>query len=355
MARIIALLTAVVTLSAAQAIPNPKYKLYYLDSTHNVCCIGISANGGIVAHPQKLTSGGGYDVYSVSPDNTQVFACKQIGLKWGDTPVYKCFLEVRGRLSGRILGALTAEPTPTADWSSRKKYLIVTVPQEEMIHSIVYSLERRKIVCDTRDWVSDICEDQAYAFALEDQGEDETSPAWVRILDMRTGQTTNVAQVNFGMPGEAQYVWFGKTHKFAFIDIKGRLCAGEVRRGKSGPLVKKSMLTKNGNCADLRYIRGKGIYFSQKTGKTTSAYYSNDLNDLRTLNKTAILPARHKQSFPEAQHKKGRIYSPDNRLYATWDPGKPGDVGTVRIYNGSEHLLATARGRTPTWSGGSQD
>ena len=351
MKRMLALLIATLTLSAAHAAKNQNYTLYYLDKTRNVCSVEVSATKKLPTHPHRLTSGGGYDGYSVSPDGNQVFGCKQIGVKYDEFLVFKCYLEKSGRRQERIPGTVMAdEYPPSADWSPHKKYLIVSVPgQAELSQTIIYSVERHKIVCDTMDLVPDFSGDQAYSFALQDMGDGDNDPSWLRLLDMRTGKMTKVAQVNFGVYGDPrQNVWFGKSHKFAFIDMKGNVVAGEALHSKSGPTAKKRMLTKNGGCTDLRYVPGRGIFFVQKSGNTANAYYSSDL---RRLTRAAALPVGHVEPRTGSQLA-GRVYSPDNRLYATVESDVPGKMGTIKVYDKSGHLVDVARGTRPRWRGG---
>jgi hypothetical protein len=346
---IIAFLVAAATLVTANAAQNPKYKLYYLDKTRNVCVVGIGSDGTPVTHFQKLTSGGGYDGYSVSPNNTQVFGWKQIGIWPEGYSVCKCFLEKNGKLSGRIAGKLLTDGKPWADWSPKNKYLIVKVPQEVTTQTIIYSLEKRKIICDTMDLLPDFCEDQDYSFVLQDRGDSDNSSAKLSILDMKTGKFVNLGQVTFGMSGgPSQSVWFGKSHRFAFIDYNGNLNAGEVYRSKSLPFTKKWMLAKNGKCSDLRYIHGKGIYFKQKTRRTTTAYCSNDL---RTLSKTTLLPAHRYETPFEPPIEENKVYSPDRLLCASLVGVKPGGTETIRIRNSKGQFVRVAIGTSPKWKG----
>lgn len=351
MKRVIALLLVTLALSAATAAPGANYRLYYLDKTRNVSSVDIIAGKVLAQQPRRLSSAGGYDGYSVSPDENLVFGWKQIGLQYEQFGLFKCFLEKSGKPQGRILGIQSTEYSPSADWSPQCKHLIVRIPGQVEMGTIVYSLERRKLVIDTTDLLPDFCSDQAYSFVLEDVGDLDNSPAWLRILDMRTGKMTKLAQVNNGVYGDgAHYVWFGKSHRFAFIDFKGNVIAGEVSRGRSEPAVKKWALTNNGNCDDLRYVPGRGIYFIQEIGKTTTAYHCGNL---RALKGTETLPVQRYENAPRNVYE-GKAYSPDNLLYAAVETGKPGEVGTIKVYDKSGRYLGSVKGTRPRWRGGEQ-
>jgi len=346
------LLIAILTLSAAHAVPKSKYTLYYLDKHRNVVAVGFNANAGIVVKSRQLTTGGGYQGYSVSPDGRQVFAWKQISPEDAPFPVFDCFLEKDGKLQGKILGKKLGDEFPTAVWLPGNNYLIVTISEQVEIDSIVYSIKRHRIIYDTEDQLTGFSSDQSYSFVLQDKGDEDNSPSWLRVLDMKTGKTTKVAQVNFGLMGDpVQSVWFGDSHRFAFIDIKGKLYTVGVGHDKSSPIITKTMLTKNGGCAALRYIPGKGIYFTQKIGKTTKIYCSKDL---RTLNQTAVLPAA-RTAQPTFTERDGLVYSSDGKLHVDIKTGYSEEIGMITVNNISGGYVDVGMGRKPNWKNGKQN
>ena len=242
--------------------------------------------GSAVAQSGRLALEG----RSVAPGGRYVFTWKQIGLKYGEFPVYKCFLKKDGRSLGSVLGQVLADGEPEPTWSPHLRYLIVEFPHQVEEETYVYSLQRNRTVCHTWDLLTGMSADERYTFILEDRGDDDNSPAWLRVMDLQTGKAVKVAQVNFGMYGDPfQCVWFGNTSKLAFIDVKGDAWTAEVVNGPSEPSVSKRRLVGNGHCDDLRYIPGKGVYFIQKTGRSLTPYYSSDL---RSVRKGALLPAK---------------------------------------------------------------
>jgi hypothetical protein len=363
MKRILTLLAALVSISAAQAEQNPKYTLYYLDKTRNVVSVGISADGKAVSTTRKLTSKGGYDGYCVSPDGNQVFGWRKIRRGQWFGAVYSLFLERNGRTQEKIPGTWGATSGFRAGWSPQNKHLIVSIDQTVgcivETETIIYSLERRKVVCDTRDsFYREFSDDEAYLFVLGAIVDAEDNPAWrdgacwLSVMDMETGRMTKVVQVNSDAirGGPLQSMWLGKSHKFAFINYRGKLSAGEASRGKSRPLLNKWALAKNGQCSDLHYVAGMGIYFTKKIGKTSTAYYSRDL---QTLSKTAVLPSRQAAALSWTQTPEGEIYSPDKVPYAAIKNDEPDKIGMIKIYDKSGGFLADiAQGTKPKWRGG---
>lgn len=345
------LTAAALALCALHACADTGHKLYYLDESRNVCVVAIGTSGKPTSTPKRLTSGGGYHGYSVSPDRTQVVAWKQIGVKYGEFPVYKFFLEKEGKPQGKILGPVMGCSSPWASWSAGCRHLIVNVPQQVEIRTIIYAPSDHRKVCDTTDLLPDFSKDQAYSFVLEDRGDADYEPACLSVLGMKTGEVAQIAQVSFGESGEpSQKTWFGESHKFAFIDTSGNLHGGEVMGGKSKPVIKKWAITQNAKCSDLRYIPGEGIYFVQKSGDTTRAYYSKDL---RTLQPHAVLPVENDKAEINARFDaqlKGQFLSPDNLLYASATPAKPGELGMIRVYDRNGHSYDVAKGKQPSWA-----
>jgi hypothetical protein len=243
-------------------------------------CTG-SAGTGSVRAPQGR---------SVAPGGKYVFTWTQIGLKYGEFPVFKCFLKRDGKSRRSVFGKVVADGEPEPTWSPRLRYLIVEFPHQVETETYLYSLRTNRVVCHTYDLLTGLSADERYTFILQDNGDEDNSAAWLRLTDLVTGKSAKVAQLDFGVYGDPfECAWFGDSHRFAFIDVKGYAWAAEVVSGPSGPSVSKHRLVAAGHCSDLRYVPGKGVYFVQTVGKTRVAYYSSDL---RAIRKGVLLPVK---------------------------------------------------------------
>lgn len=349
MRRSLALFYVTLAFCAACAGQSTAQTLYYLDQHRNVSAVTIEPTALRASRHRVLSTAGGYHGYCVSPDETQVLGWKQIGAI-GEFPVFKFFLEQKGRRQEKIHGPASADGTPSAEWLPGNKLLLITIPQQAETQSVLYSLRSRKVTCDSTDAISVFSSDQLYCFVEEDIGHDATGAARLRVLDTHSGKTRDASRVTYDFGRETTpYVWLGKTHMFAVLDSNGRVLAGEVRATRSGPSLRTWRLTRHGACSGLRYVPGKGVYFVQGSGKARRAYISADL---RRLAGTALLPPRPEEPWAQSEVVNGLVAAPGGRIAAVAETGPPGQTGTVAVVGNSGQRLVVGRGTRPRWKGG---
>lgn len=117
----VAVVLLVLVISAlGYAAPAAKYTLYYIDTTHNVSKVGIDSTGHPVGKPKRLTSGGKYDAYSVSPDERYVLGMQNVKPMTNLDGDWTQYIEVAGgsRVAPLMNGkAVWADGLPSVRWA----------------------------------------------------------------------------------------------------------------------------------------------------------------------------------------------------------------------------------------------
>ncbi len=364
---LIALVTGLlILLAASAACSGPKgYTLYFIDATHNVSKVAVAENGHPVAAPVRLTVGGKYDAYHVSPDERYVLGMpmvRDLGGLW----VWDQFIERTGNgVVGHIRNrSITDSDVPYGQWLPKIESLIYVVPQQvNSPEYIVYSLKKKRILFHEINPLGPVSADQRYAVVTEDAGCAGEGPEDFRILDLTTGVLTKVGKLLF----QESAVWLGSTHRFAFVSPDGTVRGGEVSASASRPRVRTWSVTRQGGCSDLRYVPGSGIYFAQKAGDGKTSVYCT--SDLRRLHKTSGLP----KELPENtfSQRSGYIESRLTGIQGAWlrtaslsgdwklvavpvDMGQ-GEMPEIRVITRDGQAIPVARGKFPKWKGAPQE
>ena len=348
--------TCALLCSAANASPASGYTLYYLDKSRNVCEIRLDSAGKPAGEPRRLTSLGGYDYYSVSPDGKWVVGLREIG---GNEWVWKCFLERPGLDPiGRIFGIVDSDGPPRVRWSGDGKYLFCWGGQIDGT-SRVYSLAAKKQIYESHYHFGPISYDGRYAFSLRDIPEEE-APARLRIIDVQSGKWASAAKVLADERFEYPCLWIGRTHEFALTDAAGNVWVGSVKPGKLRHAVRKRALTTRGGCSDPQYIPGKGLFFVQTLpGRDPVAYCSQDL---KTLNKCPQMLSSEENAgsglevwevLPNVNGlwRWSARFSPDRRYIACLLDAGHNKMPEILVFDRQGRYHSVGQGKVLTWKG----
>ncbi len=361
MRNFVAVVLLVLIISALGYLAPPaKYTLYYIDTTHNVSKVGIDSTGHPVGKPKRLTSGGKYDAYSVSPDEKYVVGIQNVKPMSNLDGHWTQYIEVTGgsRVTALMNGkAIWADGLPSVRWALSQGIIVYDLPGNVGYSSLLFTISGRKLPFESEtDFIEALSSDQRLAFVRELVCCGNTYPGDFGIIDLRSGKRTMLMKSD----SQEATVWFGKTHRFAFIDGGGRAWAGEVYPSDGNPKVTKWPLTRYGGCTDLRYIAGKGIYFVQRSSdRSTRAYLTSDLRDLR---KTSGLPMpampntrqiaidRMLTGIRGAWTSTVSLTS-DLKLLAVPVDVRQGGMPEIRVVTRDGKSVTIARGKFPHWTG----
>lgn len=347
---------ALVAAPALGASAPTKHILTYLNSNHDVCGIGVDNAGKPVGNPTRMTSGGGYDSYSVSPNGKWIAGLKDIGGP-RRTPgwEWKCFVERVGH--GRLKQSfrIDSDGEPSLWWSDKGNYLFSWGGQVGGT-TRAYDLRAGRKTLETDDCLLDMSDDERYAAILQDVGCSEEGPANLSVADLRTGRTRKLGRIEY----ETSYcVWLGKSHKCAFVDTGGNAWVASISSDDRGIHVSKYALTRHGRCSDLRATRS-GLYFVQNVSGRKIAYYSSDLKTLhpgkllgpKPSDTTPRQPGSTDEArLPDTAWRECAVTTPDGKLTAC-----PIDAGECKMpllmvfdQTGKSHVIG--RGKSPKWKG----
>ena len=337
--------------STAHASPASGYTLYYLDKSHNVCEIRLDSAGKPAGKPRRLTSLGGYDDYSVSPGAEYVVGFRRIGeTKKEDTDlalaVWKCYLEVVGGKPFTSPLRTSTSRGPSANqtiWSPTGSYVVLIAGIFDVEGGAIFSTRTAEEVSSFADMCGPISRDERLAIThvYGDEGIESS------VLDLQSGRKAAIENA------EWESVWIGDSHKLAWTDWAGRVWVGEAKISGSQVSVVDRRLLHEGDCSDLRYIPGKGLYFTARLGERETAYYSTDLT---TVHKGDILLHHPPRPSPyDAVRDRPGLwtayarYSPDQRFIACPVDRGHNKIPEIVLGRESGDSLAVVSGKVPTW------
>lgn len=348
------LVVSVVISSAAYAAGG--YALYYIDDTHNVSKIAIDASGARVGAPQRITSLGGYDSFSVSPDGKRVFGARAShSQKEEDTGnvwiTWQCWIEALGsRTKRQLLETRSLMEEPWVAWSPASNAFTVCDGAFD-VDLTLYRCAGRAVTAATHGGsipaFSSDCRFVACTCVPADKGSD----SWgLYLLDLASGKSTALGD------GGSVGAWVGKTHTFAWRGALDDVIVADVTpRASAGPLLKNQRQLAGGYCRDIRYIPGKGLYMEYGQDENARADYSSDL---KTITSGPVLD--HKASADDA-YDRAKPYagawlqyacsSADGRLVACPVDRGANAMPAIRVFDPAGNSTAVACGKSPQWRG----
>jgi hypothetical protein len=334
------------------------YTLYYIDTTHNVSRALVDSTGRPVGSPKLLTTGGKYDVFSVSPDEKYVVGMRNIEPMSNLDGKWIEYLEtVAGHRVTPLAGgrAIFVDGIPGIRWAVEQGRLVCDVPGNAWYTSSIFTTGGRKLPYESEnDFIDALSADRRLAFVRETVCCGNDYPGDFGVIDLLSGERTTLMKAD----SQESPVWFGKAHRFAVIDGGGRLWGGEVVLTSGKPKITRWPITSYGGCKDLRYIPGRGVYFFQRSGDgRTTAYITSDL---RTLRKTAGLPlpklANARQAFIDREladredaWTSTASLTADHEFLAVPVETSDGGMPEIRVFTRDGRSVAIARGKYPKW------
>ena len=206
------------------------YTLYYLDVGHNVCRVDDrlerQARG-----TGRMTQLGGYDAYSVSPDEKYVAGIRdQGGRRYKPGFLWRYQLELAsGRPLKWVLSEVCSDGEPKTLWSRNGKLMIVSGAQVDYT-TYVYSLEDSKLIFKTDDHFGPMSSDERYVLLCRQEASCDDGPIQLSVLDLGSAMAAPAIKVD---PDKAQ-LWLGDTHTFAAVGADGNAWVCDVSRGRGG-------------------------------------------------------------------------------------------------------------------------
>ncbi len=344
-------LMAVPALDASAAT----HTLSYLDSSHNVCSIRISDTGAPIGKPVRITSGGGYDTYSVSPDRKWVAGLIDIGgPNLSPAWEWKCFVERVGQGRLKRYMRITSDGQPILWWSERGNYLLCWGGQVAGT-TRCYDLRAGRETFATDDDLLTMSYDERCALVLESVGCCGEGRADLSVADLRTGRTRKLGRIMH----ETNYcVWLGKSHNCAFIDVRGNAWVARIGPGSRGINLSLHRLTRYGHCSDLR-AAGSALYFVQTAAGRNTAYYSYDLKTLRQGKMLAAKPedegkrpeAMSENLLPRNAWRSCALTTADGNWTACPIDAGECKMPLLKVFDRKGRAHVITKGKMPMWLG----
>jgi len=293
------------------------YTLYYVDAARNIRCISLDASGSAVGKSERLTSKGGYDHFSVSPDGNRFVGFTMLDRSFdAETTksywtIWRCFIEQIGaqRFRRNVTKMDPLMESPIVCWSPGGNYFQLLVGAFD-VDIDIYSFSPTKKITSVFDVVS-ISRDERYVLG-------HCSGSELSVVDLRTGKSAVLSET--GDEG----VWIGDTHKVAWIEYSGEALGGEiVSKGSVPELAGRARLS---------------------TGQT------------KTIFKRLPEQVDWWESVRKSVRQKGLIadeaaYSPDHKLVACPVKSAKGRPPEIMVFDRSGRAHRVAAGRTPQWQG----
>ncbi len=347
MAKSILIFAMIVLCSSLQA----QNTLYYSDGGRNVVRVSIDASGKPLGKSAKLTTTGGCDRFSISPDEKKVVGLGVVSRaidKESDTALvsWKLFVEEPGKKSSRrVLG--TTEPAagmPCVLWSPKGAYFLLATGVTDRKVS-VYEFSTGKKIVDSSKMPASISPDERF---LVSEQKYPLKPSATNVTDLVTGKSVEISE------GQCPVVWAGSSDKLAWID-SGNLYTAALSAGPTE--LSLAWREKVSSAAyDLRWVPEKGVYFVMGSSRTRElGCYSENLKTIVQGDMLPDSPDRW-QAAIAVKAKKGTLpeeasYSPDGALIAYTVPsGKQGET-KLFVLDASGKLITIGPGRSPLWRG----
>jgi len=324
------------------------YVLYYVDETHNVSRIGLDAKGKVVEPSRRLTAKGGYECFSISPDEKRLLGFKSTK-RWFDKEEsgeyfsnWAGFVEQLGAGAYRraFPDAGASRGTPDIRWSPKSNYFQHWVGQFDVDVS-VYAfdpLKRLREHCE----ICMISADERFMIGS--------------VVGFGFGVVDLVSNKGFKL-GDAGYqcAWIGDTHEVAYVGESG-VWAAQVSSSGGAPAVTGARKIFSGDVTELRYVPGKGLCIVQ--GDYMRARTAKCSSDLRTFKTISWQPGVDAYWFPEKWFKTHHDYlagqwkaSPDKKFAAVPISVGKNKIPEIRIYDRSFKGRVVAKGWAPIWKG----
>jgi hypothetical protein len=337
--------TVALICTGAWGAPADNYTLYYSDSGHNVCRVTLGADGKVIGKSAKLTSRGGCDRFSISPDERRIvgfgIAAQTID-KDTDTKLttWKIFTEEPAKKGSRkVLGVIGPfSGVPTVLWSPKNTYFLLGCGVTNRTID-VYEFATGKKIVERSTMPASISPDERF---IVTEVKYPLKPSAAAVIDLRTGKSVEIAERT------CPAVWAGSSKQIAWID-SGSLFAAELSFGPTElSLFWREKVSSAGY--DLRWVPGKGVYFVM--GSTQSRELGCYSANLKTIDHGQMLPELP-DSWQAAAFVKTRTrvqaedaaFSPDSALVAYTVSSR------LWVVDSSGKAVQLTAGRCPVWKG----
>lgn len=309
--RLVFLACVVVLVSGVHA-DAANYVLYYVDGTHNVRRVGVGKNGQVVGKSTAVTSKGGYDFASVSPDGKRLVGFKAVKREYDkdtklDWTTWRVFAEQVGKGAFRrtidSIGGMA--DSPAAMFSSKGSY--VQVPIEAFDLTVeVYSFSTGRKILKTADYLA-FSPDERYALGYV------WNSSQLGIMDMKSGSKTPVSWNGFDP------AWVG-SRRIEWVDGSSNVYRAEVQ-------VAAGKLT---------------LSHAARVSKRSASYQRPDRFRGGWERRIHLKP--HERALLDQA-----AFSPDGRLIACPIVAAAGRISRVRMFDGTGKSHGEVSGGAPRW------